>query len=76
MPVRNVAAGLVVKESIVANIPGARIDVLELDLSSMASVRRFASEFESLNLPLNILMYGRTIPSSYFIQYHQRSQTS
>jgi len=56
MPVRNVAAGLVVKESIVANIPGARIDVLELDLSSMASVRRFASEFESLNLPLNILI--------------------
>ncbi|PAN48624.1 hypothetical protein PAHAL_9G395800 [Panicum hallii] len=56
MPVRNVAAGLAVKESIVANIPGARIDVLELDLSSMASVRRFASEFESLNLPLNILI--------------------
>jgi hypothetical protein len=56
MPVRNVAAGLAVKESIVAKIPVARIDVLELDLSSMASVRRFASEFESLNLPLNILM--------------------
>ncbi|TKV95106.1 hypothetical protein SEVIR_9G339000v4 [Setaria viridis] len=56
MPVRNVAAGLAVKESIVASIPGARIDVLELDLSSMASVRRFASEFESLNLPLNILI--------------------
>ncbi|KAG2562103.1 hypothetical protein PVAP13_8KG275902 [Panicum virgatum] len=56
MPVRNVAAGLAVKESIVAKIPVARIDVLELDLSSMASVRRFASEFESLNLPLNILI--------------------
>ncbi|CAL4915419.1 unnamed protein product [Urochloa decumbens] len=56
MPARNVAAGLAVKETIVASIPGARIDVLEMDLSSMASVRRFASEFESLNLPLNILI--------------------
>ncbi|OEL13718.1 Short-chain dehydrogenase TIC 32, chloroplastic [Dichanthelium oligosanthes] len=56
MAVRNVAAGLAVKESIVAKIPGARVDVLELDLSSMASVRRFASEFDSLNLPVNILI--------------------
>ena len=76
MAVRNVSAGLAAKEAIAAKIPGARVDVLELDLSSMASVRRFASEFQSLNLPLNILMYGRTIPSSYFIQYHKRSQRS
>jgi hypothetical protein len=56
MAVRNVSAGLVAKEAIVAKIPGARIDVLELDLISIASVRRFASEFDSLKLPLNILM--------------------
>ena len=56
MAVRNVSAGLEAREAIVAKIPGARIDVLELDLSSIASVRRFASEFGSLNLPLNILM--------------------
>ena len=56
MAVRNVSAGLAAKAAIVAKIPGARIDVLELDLSSIASVRRFASEFGSLNLPLNILM--------------------
>ncbi|CAN6294388.1 unnamed protein product [Urochloa humidicola] len=56
MAVRNVSAGLTAREAIVAKIPGARIDVLELDLSSMASVRRFASEFDSLNLPLNILI--------------------
>jgi len=54
--VRNVSAGLAAKEDIVAKVPGARVNVLELDLSSMASVRRFAAEFESLNLPLNILM--------------------
>ncbi|XP_066339777.1 short-chain dehydrogenase TIC 32, chloroplastic-like isoform X2 [Miscanthus floridulus] len=56
MAVRNVSAGLEAREAIVAKIPGARIDVLELDLSSIASVRRFASEFGSLNLPLNILI--------------------
>ncbi|KAL6642745.1 hypothetical protein ACP70R_020926 [Stipagrostis hirtigluma subsp. patula] len=56
MAVRNVSAGLAAKEGILAKIPDARVDVLKLDLSSMASVRRFASEFESLNLPLNILI--------------------
>ncbi|KAF0928602.1 hypothetical protein E2562_006043 [Oryza meyeriana var. granulata] len=56
MAVRNVAAGLKASEAIKAEIPGARVHVLELDLSSMDSVRRFASEFDSLNLPLNILI--------------------
>lgn len=56
MGVRNLAAGNTVKEAIVKEIPTAKVDVLELDLSSMASVRKFASEFDSLNLPLNILM--------------------
>ncbi|KAL6602898.1 hypothetical protein ACP70R_043259 [Stipagrostis hirtigluma subsp. patula] len=56
MAVRNVSAGLAAKDGIVAKIPDARVDVLELDLSSMVSVRRFAAEFESLNLPLNILI--------------------
>ncbi|KAK3157068.1 hypothetical protein QOZ80_2AG0115710 [Eleusine coracana subsp. coracana] len=56
MGVRNVSAGLAAKEAILAKVPGAKVDVLELDLSSMASVRTFASMFESLNLPLNILI--------------------
>lgn len=56
MAVRNVSTGLEAREAIVAKILVARIDVLELDLSSIASVRRFASNFDSLNLPLNILM--------------------
>lgn len=56
MAVRNVSAGLAAKEAILAEVPGAKVHVLELDLSSMASVRTFASKFESLNLPLNILM--------------------
>ncbi|CAM0956283.1 unnamed protein product [Alopecurus aequalis] len=57
MAVRDVPAGIRAKEAIQAEIRGgAEVDVLELDLSSMASVRRFASEFGSLNLPLNILI--------------------
>ncbi|KAL5981449.1 Short-chain dehydrogenase TIC 32, chloroplastic [Asimina triloba] len=56
MAVRNVAAGKGVKGVIVKEIPTAKIDVMELDLSSMASARKFASEFISLGLPLNILM--------------------
>ncbi|EEC67394.1 hypothetical protein OsI_34552 [Oryza sativa Indica Group] len=56
MAVRNVAAGRNASEAIRAEIPGAIVHVLEMDLSSMDSVRRFASESHSLNLPLNILI--------------------
>jgi WW domain-containing oxidoreductase len=56
MAVRNVSAGFTAKEEILGKVPGAKVDVLELDLSSMASVGTFASKFESLNLPLNVLM--------------------
>lgn len=57
MAVRDVSAGARAKEAIQAEIRGgAEVDVLQLDLSSMASVGRFAAEFASLNLPLNILM--------------------
>ncbi|XVE48913.1 hypothetical protein DITRI_Ditri01bG0040000 [Diplodiscus trichospermus] len=61
MAVRNVDAGRTVKEAILKEIPGANIDVMELDLSSMESVRKFASEYQSLSLPLNLLMgYGNS----------------
>ncbi|RDX72512.1 Short-chain dehydrogenase TIC 32, chloroplastic, partial [Mucuna pruriens] len=45
-----------VKEAILKEIPTAKVDVMELDLSSMASVRNFASKFNSSDLPLNILI--------------------
>lgn len=56
MGVRNINAGKIVREEILKEIPKAKVDVMELDLSSMASVRKFASEFNSSSLPLNILM--------------------
>uniref|UniRef100_A0A803M0A0 Uncharacterized protein n=1 Tax=Chenopodium quinoa TaxID=63459 RepID=A0A803M0A0_CHEQI len=57
MAVRNMAAARDVKEVMERDIPSAKIDAMELDLSSMASVRKFASEFNSSGLPLNLLMY-------------------
>ncbi|XP_077225711.1 short-chain dehydrogenase TIC 32, chloroplastic-like [Tasmannia lanceolata] len=56
MAVRNVKAGGDVRETIIKEIPTAKVDVMELDLSSMASVRKFASEFKSRGLSLNILI--------------------
>lgn len=56
MAVRNTDAGRDVKEAILKEIPTAIIDVMELDLSSLASVRKFASEYKSSGHPLNILM--------------------
>ncbi|KAI4370280.1 hypothetical protein MLD38_018647 [Melastoma candidum] len=56
MAVRNVEAGRAVRESIVKEIPSAKTDVMELDLSSMASVRRFASDYSTSGRPLNLLI--------------------
>lgn len=56
MGLRNVAAAKEVTEAITKQNPTAKIDAMELDLSSIASVRRFASTFRSSGLPLNILM--------------------
>ncbi|PKI54001.1 hypothetical protein CRG98_025612 [Punica granatum] len=56
MAVRNMEAGWEVKEAILKELPSAKIDTMELDLSSMASVRQFASEYVSLGLPLSILI--------------------
>lgn len=56
MAVRNMAAAGEVKEAIVKEIPAAKVEAMELDLSSMESVKKFASEFNSSGLPLNILM--------------------
>lgn len=56
MAVRNLSAGAGVKEAIMTEIPNSKVDVMELDLSSMASVRKFAENFKESNLPLNILI--------------------
>ncbi|KAE8727270.1 Short-chain dehydrogenase TIC 32 [Hibiscus syriacus] len=53
---RNLKAANEVKRIILADIETARVDVLELDLCSIKSIRAFADNFIALNLPLNILI--------------------
>ncbi|KAM5572435.1 short-chain dehydrogenase TIC 32, chloroplastic [Rosa sericea] len=70
MAVRNTDAGRDVKESILKEVPTANIDVMELDLSSLASVRKFASEYKSSGLPLNILINNAGVMATPFILSH------
>ncbi|XP_050227865.1 short-chain dehydrogenase TIC 32, chloroplastic-like [Mercurialis annua] len=67
MAVRNVDAGGNVKEAILKQIPSAKIDVMQLDLSSMASVRKFASEYISSGLQLNLLINNAGIMATPFM---------
>lgn len=67
MAVRNTEAGKKVKETILEEIPNAQIDVMEIDLSSMASVRKFASEYISSGLPLNILINNAAVMANPFM---------
>ncbi|KAH6770890.1 Rossmann-fold superfamily protein [Perilla frutescens var. hirtella] len=56
MGIRNMTAGKEVREEIIKENPAAKIDAMELDLSSLQSVTNFASHFTSSGLPLNILI--------------------
>nr|GEV77154.1 hypothetical protein [Tanacetum cinerariifolium] len=58
MAVRNTETGTKVKERLLKETPNSKIDVMELDLSSLAFVRKHAIEHYSSGLPLNILIYG------------------
>lgn len=56
LAVRNLESGRAVARRIVKEIPNAKVNVMELDLSSMASIRKFVSEYNASGLPLNLLM--------------------
>ncbi|GAV68697.1 adh_short domain-containing protein [Cephalotus follicularis] len=56
LPARSLKAAEEAKARIVSEFPDSHIIVLALDLSSLNSVRLFVAEFESLNLPLNLLI--------------------
>ncbi|KAI3943740.1 hypothetical protein MKW98_004245 [Papaver atlanticum] len=74
MGVRNMAAGKDVKETILKENSSAKVDAMELDLSSMASVRKFASEFKSLDLPLNMLINNAGVMACPFMLSHDNTQ--
>ncbi|KAG9154998.1 hypothetical protein Leryth_012182 [Lithospermum erythrorhizon] len=56
LPARSLKAAEDTKARIVAEFPQAEIMVMSLDLSSLTSVKKFVANFESLNLPLNLLI--------------------
>ncbi|CAI9753957.1 unnamed protein product [Fraxinus pennsylvanica] len=56
IPARDLRKAARVKESLLKENPAADIILLEIDLSSFASIQRFCSEFLSLGLPLHILI--------------------
>lgn len=56
LPARSIKTAEETKARILSEFPDSEIIVMHLDLSSLASVGRFVANFESLNLPLNILM--------------------
>ncbi|KAL6604036.1 hypothetical protein ACP70R_044397 [Stipagrostis hirtigluma subsp. patula] len=66
MGVRNLSAGARKREEIVREVPAAKIDILEIDLSSLSSVRRFVDSFHTLGLPLNILINNAGIAFAPF----------
>ncbi|CAN1254604.1 Short-chain dehydrogenase TIC 32 B, chloroplastic [Linum perenne] len=60
IPARSMKAAEDTKARILSECPDATIIVMALDLSSLRSVRSFVAEFESLDLPLNLLIYDAT----------------
>ncbi|KAM7272358.1 hypothetical protein ACFE04_027021 [Oxalis oulophora] len=66
MAVRNLTAAKQVQQAIVKELPAAKLDAMELDLSSLASVRKFASDFNSSGRPLNLLINNAGIMATPF----------
>ncbi|PON44175.1 Short-chain dehydrogenase/reductase [Trema orientale] len=67
MAVRNLASGKDVQGTIIKENPSAKINAMELDVSSIASVRKFAADFNSSGLPLNILINNAGIMATPFL---------
>ncbi|XP_006662784.1 short-chain dehydrogenase TIC 32, chloroplastic-like [Oryza brachyantha] len=66
IPARTMASGAKVKDSIAGEVPGAKLHVMEMDLASLASVRRFAKSFSSSHAHLNILVNNAGIMACPF----------
>uniref|UniRef100_A0A0C9RTF0 TSA: Wollemia nobilis Ref_Wollemi_Transcript_13881_1092 transcribed RNA sequence n=1 Tax=Wollemia nobilis TaxID=56998 RepID=A0A0C9RTF0_9CONI len=66
MAARNVESAEKCKADIIKGCPGATIDVMKLDVSSLESVRNFADEYIAKGLPLNILICNAGIMATPF----------
>ncbi|XP_076909626.1 short-chain dehydrogenase TIC 32 B, chloroplastic-like [Bidens hawaiensis] len=70
MPARSLKAAEEIKKSILSEYPNSDIIVLTLDLSSLRSVTSFVTEFQALNLPLNLLINN----AGKFSHHHRISE--
>ncbi|GKA51265.1 short-chain dehydrogenase TIC 32, chloroplastic-like protein [Tanacetum coccineum] len=66
MAARNVEAAAKCKDTITKGCPDATIDIMQLDVSSLESVRYFANEFIAKGLPLNILIANAGVMTPLF----------
>lgn len=66
LPARDLTAAEEARARILSECPNSEVIVMELDLTSLSSVRKFVFEFESLNLPLNLLMYVHYYQKKFF----------
>nr|XP_043630238.1 short-chain dehydrogenase TIC 32, chloroplastic-like [Erigeron canadensis] len=66
MAVRNTEKCNKVKETILRETPEAKVDIMELDLSSQASVMDFAAKYRSSGYPLHILINNAGVLSPPF----------
>src|SRR5436305_323763 len=56
MAVRDVAKGQAARNAIVEQTGNPRVEVMELDLASTASIKKFAKEFQSKHQRLDVLV--------------------
>jgi len=56
IPARTLESGQKVKESLADQVPSSKLHVMEMDLSSLSSVRNFARSFNTSHKHLNILI--------------------
>jgi len=73
IPARTLESGLKVKESLADQVPSSKLHVMEMDLSSLSSVRDFARSFDSSHEHLNLLMYVSIAVSETLQIYIQNS---
>ncbi|KAI3879582.1 hypothetical protein MKX03_011743 [Papaver bracteatum] len=66
IPSRNLENGLKTKEMILQENPKAKLDVMEMDLTSIKSITSFAKSFNSSKQPLNILINNAGIMACPF----------
>ncbi|KAM3311630.1 hypothetical protein ACQJBY_031953 [Aegilops geniculata] len=66
IPARTLESGLKVKESLAEEVPSSKLHVMEMDLSSLDSVRSFAGSFNSSHKHLNVLINNAGIMACPF----------